>query len=266
MIREDGRWGGRLTSRPLPESDADLDQLADDTRRELADIWLARAATEARVAGSFEVIHRALMALRAEATLTDLAHRAIDDEHRHAEMCRVVASRFAGRPLEQPAPLPLVIPKHREASDELRHSLHVIGQCAMNETFASAFLEACVDRTSAPLARAATRELLSDEIDHARLGWAHIATLSTRKRREVEPWLLHMTKANLKMWRETPRPHSGDATLIAHGAPLPAQIEDALRSALVDLIIPGFLALGFDTAPLQSWAQAGAPTADASSA
>lgn len=45
MIRRDGRWGGRVTSRPLLDGDSTLDLLADEARRELAGVWLARAAT-----------------------------------------------------------------------------------------------------------------------------------------------------------------------------------------------------------------------------
>jgi hypothetical protein len=205
-----GRWGGRLTGRPLPETDADIEALEDGQRAELTEVWLGRAASERRVADAFEVVRDALAALRAPDEVVKLATRAVDDEYRHEELSRVVASRFAGRELEPPPRLALVVPEHTGADGELLHTLHVIGHCAMNETFASAFLETSLAFAKAPLARAAVQELLSDEIDHARLGWAHLGSLDAKRRTEVAPWLLPMVRANLKMWRDTPRPYSTD--------------------------------------------------------
>src|SRR5262245_23066938 len=140
----EGRWAGRLTSRPLPEHDAELDALSPEQRSQLAAIWLARAGSERRVADAFEVVHAALVELGSEPPLQALAARAVDDEHRHAELARLVASRFAGRELDPPARLTLAVPEHRDASERVRRSLHVLGHCAMNETFASAFLEAAL--------------------------------------------------------------------------------------------------------------------------
>src|SRR5689334_3726888 len=107
------RWSGRLTSRPLPEHDSALEALTDEQRAQLVAVWLSRAASERRVADAFEVIHAALLAARSDPALVALAARAIDDEHRHAELCRVVAARCAGRELEPPARLMLVTPEHR---------------------------------------------------------------------------------------------------------------------------------------------------------
>ena len=254
------RWSGRLTSRPLPEHDPALEALTDDRRAQLAAVWLGRAASELRVAEAFEVIHRALRSAHSHSSVKALAARAVDDEHRHAELCRVVASRCAGRELAQPARLPLVQPEHRGAPARLVATLHVLGHCAMNETFASAFLEVSLGFADAPLGRAALRELLCDEIDHARIGWAHLAELSKTQRTELEPWLNSLVYANLKMWREAPRITATDPELHRHGAPPPEAIERALLSALRDLIIPGLARFELPTHALQHWLAAGAPT------
>jgi hypothetical protein len=254
------RWAGRLTSRPLPEHDLTLEALTDQQRGQLAAVWLGRAASERRVAEAFEVIHGALASAHSHSSLSALAARAVDDEHRHAELCRVVASRCAGRELAAPARLPLVQPEHREAPARLVPTLHVLGHCAMNETFASAFLEVSLGLAQAPLGRAALRELLSDEIDHARIGWAHLAELSEQQRKELAPWLDSLVYANLKMWRDTPRATATDAELHRHGAPPPEAIERALIGAIRDLIIPGLARFGLPTRSLSLWLASGAPT------
>ena len=260
MYTSKGRWGGRLTSRPLPEGDKEIDRLSDTQRGELALVWLGRAASERRVADAFEVIHEALQELGSDAELCALAARAVDDEHRHAELSRLVATRFAGRELDPPARLTLVVPEHPGAAPKLLSTLRVLGHCAMNETFASVFLEASLDLARGAFARAAVRELLSDEIDHARIGWAHLAELSAADRAELAPWLPSMVRANLKMWRDSPRPYPMDPMLHRHGAPPAHAVEQALLSAIRELIIPGLERFGLSTSTLAAWLAEGAPT------
>lgn len=254
------RWAGRLTSRPLPEQDPQIDALDPAQRSQLSAIWLARAASERRVADAFEVVRDALEDLGSEPQLRALAARAVDDEHRHAELARLVASRFAGRELEPPARLTLVVPEHRGAPARLRCSLHVLGHCAMNETFASAFLEAALGACRAPYARASLRELLSDEVDHARIGWAHLAALGAYERAELAPWIDSLVRANLEMWRESEREYPSDPALHRHGSPPAEVVESALLGAVRDLIIPGLAHFGIPTHSLRTWLAGGAPT------
>jgi hypothetical protein len=260
MYGSAGRWGGRLTGRPLPDADSEIDGLDDAQRAELVAVWIGRTASERRVADAFVIVRDALSDLGAGDDLVALATRAVDDEYRHEELSRRVASRFAGRELDAPPPLKLVVPEHPGAEGELLHTLHVLGHCAMNETFASAFLETSLVFAKAPLSRVAVQELLSDEIDHARLGWAHLGALDETRRNAVAPWLLPMVRANLKMWRDTPRPYSADPVVHRHGAPPADAVENALRGAISDLMIPGLERFGLPTDSLRAWLAEGAPT------
>jgi len=241
---EKGRWGGRLTKRPLPLDDDAIDALDIGDRRELARFWLGRAAGERRVSKSCQVIRDALAGLRAPTELVALAERAIDDELRHAEIWRLGASRYWGEPLDEPEPWPLVVP-HIDAPPKLRNTLYVIGQCVFNETTASAFLETCLSQAKGRLATAVLREILSDEIDHGRIGWAFTAWLSSRRRAEVNPWLVPMAHAHLREWRRACR--EVPATFAAHGVPSRADTEGAVMHALHELIIPGLASLEFST-------------------
>lgn len=231
------RWGGKLTSRPLPGADEAIDALDAPARELLARSWLARAAAERRAADIFDLIHRSLIALGEHASLVELALRAIDDEHRHAEICRVVAEHYAARPLDPPPLLPFDAPKHEGASEELRHSLWIVGQCALNETVASAFLEASLEAATAPLSHAALREMLSDEIDHARIGWAHLAASTPARRAAIERFLPAMIEANRREWSRAAG--ADDDRFAAHGWISRAAIGRAIESAEREVITPG---------------------------
>ena len=254
-----GRWGGSLTRRALPTSDPLIEQLSAEERQRLTAIWLGRTAMERRVADAFVVVRDALTRRKAAPDLIALAHRAIDDEYRHTELSRVVASRISGREEPLPQRLELDVPRHRGASPELRDTLFITGQCVLNETTASAFLECCLTHAKGALIPSALRELLSDEIDHGRIGWAHLATLPQHTRDEVAQWLLPMAYLNLRIWREyTPLDARTSPALTALGSPPGRVIDAALVGALSDLIVPGLKDLGMNTAPIRAWLDAGA--------
>ena len=108
---EKGRWGGRLTNKPLPELDADIDALEPKLRERLASLWHIRSAMERRVGDSFSVVLGALERKRTNPQLIELARRAVDDEYRHEELSRHVASVYAGREMPRAERLVLNAPE-----------------------------------------------------------------------------------------------------------------------------------------------------------
>ncbi|MBL8678113.1 MAG: hypothetical protein JNK05_03065 [Myxococcales bacterium] len=258
-VSPSGRWGGRVTSRPLPDARDELDAIDPVVRERLADIWWTQSATELRVATSFAVVHRSLRELGAEASLVALAERAIDDEHRHAALCLEMATRLYGHDVEPPPLLPTRQPHHREALDEdERRALYVIGQCALNETFANAYLSTAYGATKSPLARAAINELMRDEIDHSRLGWAFLATIPASKRARISDWLVPLTITNLREWHESATTHT--YSYESHGIPSADAVREALGEVVRTVLIPGFAHVGLDVRALELWSRAGMPT------
>lgn len=258
-VSPDGRWGGRVTSRPLPDAADELAGLDPALRGELSTIWWAQSATELRVATSFGVVHRALSDLGAEPALTALAARAVDDEHRHAALCLDMAQRLRGGEIDAPPPLPAQQPQHPEALDEdERRALFVVGQCALNETFANAYLTTAYRDTTSPLARAAINELLRDEIDHSRLGWAFLSTLPASRRARISDWLVPLTLTNLREWQQSAATHT--LAHAPHGVPRAEAVREALAEVVRDVMLPGFEYVGLDTRALARWVRAGMPT------
>lgn len=242
-----------LTRRPLPEADASIAALTAEERATAAAIWHGRAESELRASGAFLHLAGVLEQAGAAAELVALAWRAVDDEQRHAAICARVAAAFAGR--GEPAPLrrlPVSVPRHDGASPALRRVLHVIGMCALNETTGSAFLEVCRAGARGPLARAALHELLADEIDHARLGWALLAAVDGATRDAVAAWLPRLLDANLRAWRRRPR-RTITPALVAQGCPAWETVDAAVVAAIHDLLLPGFDHAGIDTRAAAAW-------------
>ena len=132
------------------------------------------------------------------------------------------------------------------APAELRPTLHVIGQCLLNETTASAFLERCHAGARTRPVRFVLKALMADDIDHARIGWAHLASprLSLDRRREVGAWLPSLIRANARVWGEHP-PLPSSPALEANGCPSLEETAAAVDGALRELIVPGLARLGF---------------------
>ena len=239
--------------KPLPEDPA-IASLAPEMREAVARIWFRRGAAETRAGKLFEVVADALRSVGASAELLALADTAIADEARHGALCNEVARAYDPR-LPQVAPeAPPSVPAYVGAPATLKPHLVIVGMCAINETTAAAFLEASLAEASGPLVRAALRALLSDEIDHARIGWAHLASLQVGdiERAAIGAWLPRMLAGHVASWREL-GPESATGWIAAHGCLAPDSIEEVVRAALRDLVLPGFDRVGIDTRAARAW-------------
>jgi hypothetical protein len=242
-----------LTRRPLPEHDESIAALDAGDRAIAEEIWHGRAEAELRASGSFAYLAGELAAAGASAELVALAQRAVHDERRHARICWQVACAFAGRELPPPRVLTVTVPRHEGASPVLRRVLHVVGMCCLNETSGNAFLELCRAGARGALVRAALHELACDEIDHARLGWAFVASpaVDDATRAELAAWLPELLAENLASWRRRLVRPISDA-LVAQGCPRANDVDAAIAAAMTELIVPGFARLGItETAPRQ---------------
>jgi hypothetical protein len=248
-----------LTRKPLPDRDADpsIAALSTAERATAVAVWFGRAASERRASGAFAYLAGELARAGSPAELVALARRAVADELRHAEICRRVATAFAGAELPAAPILPVTAPAYADASPELRRVLHVIGMCCANETTGSAFLELCGVRARGQLVNCALHELLADEIDHARIGWAFLASpaVSASMRAQVAAWLPRLLDDNLAAWRDRPRREITDA-LVAQGCPRWDEVDATVIAAIADLLLPGFEHAGINTAAARTWLQA----------
>jgi hypothetical protein len=219
----------------------------------IAAIWRGRASAEGSVHAYAQRILEDLREADAATKVLELADRMVRDEARHVGICLDVASRFAGRAVTAPAPRAIVDPL-ADVALPLRATLRVVATSCIGESFASAWIDESGRLTRPAWLRDVLRKHLADEVHHARLGWAHLATtrVGEAERRAVAAWLPRLVEVNLHAWR-TFDPRWPIEGFPDHGLPSHALTRDVVDQALEQLVLPGFDALGVDTAAVRAW-------------
>lgn len=162
--------------------------------KQLSIHWEERSLLELRAGAYFAQLLTELLTVGADPEVLELVARAPHDEVRHAEICRQTAATYGKRDVPWPAPGPTAMAEHEGVPREFVPTLHVVSMCCVNETIAGAWLEACYAMATARIAKRAIRGLLREEIDHGRIGWAHLASkhVTPRMRKSLAKWAPHL--------------------------------------------------------------------------
>lgn len=246
-------------------ADAEIDALSTDSRAILAGIWQERGASELKVAGGFSALAAALLEHGTVDEVLKLVSRAVRDEVHHAEIAVDMAARYRASEVEWPPPAPFPVPVLAPADGRLRATLLVIAMCCINETLACGILEGQLSQATSPLTRAALQSVLSDEIDHARVGWAHITTpfVTPAMKAEIAAgWLPRLLNARLRDLVEVDTPFPGEQ-LPEHGILTRGARKQIVATALEDVVFPGLARAGIDPTKAREWARSafGTPSA-----
>jgi hypothetical protein len=126
----------------------------------------------------------------------------------------------------------------------------VVLNCCFNESVAMVFLRTCLDQAENGLVRLALRELMREEVDHCRLGWAHLSSgaVMDADREAVARALPGFVADTRTLWLED----AGHGIPRGHGALDAPDLERVVEEALEQLIRPGLEHCGVR---LASWAR-----------
>jgi hypothetical protein len=242
------------THRPLPV-DPSLEPLDGDVRAGVAAAWRSRARNELSTSTLFASLARSLVAASAPLEIVRAAAAAVEDEVRHAEICVHVARAYlpdgpppeASRVVEAPE-------VESGAAPELAAVLFVVSQSCINEGVACAYLQRCLAEAEHPLARAAVRDILEDEIHHARFGWSLLT--SPFMRAELRPGVAEALPTLLERiagaWVAYD-PSELPAVPAGHGTIRPDAMATVVREAYEELVLPGFDRVRVDTSAARAW-------------
>lgn len=152
---------------------------ASQLRVRAAEVWRVRERTEHEVSALFSWLAAELEAIGAPPVLHDLAKRAADDELVHAEHCRrVIDALVPNAPPLAPAPFAPLGPAALGREQRALYASVALG--CITETLSTALLfelrrRAEPEGGEAAVVRDAFDVILRDEVQHGRLGWAHLA-------------------------------------------------------------------------------------------
>jgi hypothetical protein len=182
------------------------------------------------------------------------------DEARHRDLCAVIAVRFG-----QPNAKNYVPPRTRIGRSDMdprdRLLWELVAVCCISETMNTSLLTRCQEVAKDPQIHDTLHELLKDEVRHAQLGWAHLASeraagrgaflsdkLPLMLEASVEPGFLEGTQA--VPWADE---------LYGYGElPMPELIQ-LYCETMHEVVFRGLDAMGVDTAKGRAWLQERTP-------
>lgn len=219
--------------------------MADVEASEAARVWRLRERIEWQAHSLFASLAVDLEACGEGGEVAVLARQASRDEERHAGHCRNLVRRFGGAAL---APVPhettrLGPPQLLRAQRALFTS---VALSCVTETFSTALLfelrRLAIDRA----VRETVNTILKDEVDHARIGWAHLGAAA---RRSSVSWLSPHVPAMLRAAMGAAGGHEEevDLDLAGYGILRRSNAMSIFRDVAEQVLFPGLERFGIDT-------------------
>jgi len=232
-------------------------ELSERERALIAETWSFRGHAERSATLRFQRLARELRECGASPIVIELAEAAIEDERRHALLCDSVAGAYseAGREpscdVRTPSPLG---PSGLEHADRLL--FEVVAFCCFTETLNTAMLIETLKHTEEREIRQTLQEILRDEVQHSRLGWAHLADARARGRGaflgQSLPFMFETSDVEAIFVEDSRR---DDPRLAFYGELSRAQRVGIFCAAVRDVVFPGLEAQGVATEVGRAWLQ-----------
>ena len=244
--------------RPVDWSLSQAATLPEELRLDLAEMWRARMISEHRSCGIFNLYALDLLGAGAPAEFLSMACRAALDEVRHAELFARVTSLYSGQDETPPPGIP-PMPDDPSVPIRLQVAREALHLGISSETFSAVSLVEMHARAKDPVIKQVAAVVISDEIYHARMGWAFVSSLlADDPRGEVRAYL---QSDLLPLFDGFVRDIFGDTANLPEPSIKPEYLEQAVahgysstreewalyRNTLDEIWIPSLTALGFDT-------------------
>jgi hypothetical protein len=228
--------------------------LSPEERMRIAETWNFRYDAERTATLRFERLARELRENDAAPQVIELAHQAIEDEKRHAILCKEIALEF-GFPYRaddiEVEALPLAPPSF-EPRDAVLYE--VVAFCCITETVNTTMLVDTLNFAKDERIREAVRTILRDEVNHSRLGWAHLTHETSLGRGTFFSGDLIGMFSQLGIDEILERTGTRETNALAHYGEINDERRISLFStALYDIVLPGLESVGLDTEALRAW-------------
>ena len=208
-------------------------------------MWRYRERIELEAADQFEWLAGELAAVGASPAVVELAREAAADERQHALLCRQLVDRFEpGLAPLPPAPVQRLGPHRLARRDAVLYAC--VAMSCVTETLSAALLLHMRAAATDERVAATVHHILKDEIDHSRLGWAHLAAEAGRG--DVG-WLADHVPAMLReaMAADLEPMAAKGQDLSAYGILPAARVHAIVRQTVTEVIAPGLARHGVET-------------------
>lgn len=226
--------------------------LTDGERRALAAMWAFRARSEHEATSRFERLSKRLGEVGAVPAVVELAIRAVDDERRHRGACAEMAHRYGEPAMTFPNLIvPEVAPPQLLLEEKVLYE--AVAFCCITESINAALLAQTQKVARDQQAHHVVRDILSDEVNHSRVGWGHLST-ATVSRAFLADWLPFMLDATLPeaLFASSEDDVSSDA-LLHHGLLPRSLLQGIFRDTMTGVVVPGLRQFGVETARAEEW-------------
>jgi hypothetical protein len=207
--------------------------------------WSFRARVEREASLRFARLAAEIAAFDPGSPVPPMMRKAAEDERRHLALCE----ELAGGPVAGGEDV-RIAPRSfgpREAA-----LYETVAACCITETQSVATVTSLLAEDADPRVRAVLHAIARDEVDHSRMGWAHLARESGFiDVRYLSGWLPAMLG-----------PAAGDAfepvasepaDLLRYGVLPRARKREVFVQTLHDVVFPGLEQFGISTAPARAW-------------
>jgi hypothetical protein len=209
-------------------------------RARVADYWWSRAHGEMTSWIAFGHVLDDLRCEGAPEALVALAERAVGDERQHALWCRDWAVRFGhvGGEVQPRSERRLTFADATEAENRLLR----IALCCFTETVGCVILRSIRPRLVDPALLELNHRHLADELQHSRVGWGYLATLSASQRAVLERRSAQLFRVLRAITCDGSERDEDE--LVPFGYFTPELLRRAHEEAMTGLILPGLRHLG----------------------
>jgi hypothetical protein len=223
-------------------------------RARVASTWAFRTRAEIEASARFARMATELAEVGATAVVVKGASDAAVDEARHRDLCAKLAAAWGVHDALNHVP-----PRTRVGRSDMpardRILWEVVAVCCISETMNTALMTRCQEVAKDEAIGATLHELLTDEVNHARLGWAHLAAERAEGRGgflgDVLPLMLEASVEPGFLERTMPLPWT--EALYDYGELPLEELVQIYCDTMNVVVFPGLDAMGVDTARGRAW-------------
>jgi hypothetical protein len=223
-----------------------LDQIS---RGELGARWAYRHDLERTAALRFQRLARRLAEAGFDSGSVLQTTQAAEQERHHVDLCGALAMRFGYRETSiQELSLPDIAPASFSPRDRVIYEM--VAFCCIAESANAAVVLAGIDDVEDPQVRASVRTILSDEVEHSRIGWQFLAAhdVGDSARAWLGAYLPDMLRGTVRADLFAPAIIVGDEAAMQKFGTLPiADRRSCFLEVMRTVVFPGLTEVGVDT-------------------